>query len=300
MSEPGIHLARDGNVTCHNFRSHGYQRLSRGVYGHQPDVDGLDKYEARRVRFLRRVRALTALSAGSTFALYGATALQVMGVALPSSAEDWDNCHIVVPRGAYRPQRPGLIVHEAKSGLEVIRRVAGLPILNPVDHWVQLRGASLDELTEVGDGLVRRQRPLMTIDAINQRLKDLSGTPGIGPVRRAARWVVPGTDSLYETRVRTIMRHAGLPTPAVDVPVYIRATGITNHLDLGYEEEQVGVEFDGLVHVGSRRQMEIDAARHRDLQDEGWYVVKVTSGQLGNPAQFLGPIERALIMRQGR
>jgi len=175
-----------------------------------------------------------------------------------------------------------------------------MPVQNPVDHWTQLRGASEDELVEVGDGLVRRQSPLMTIDEINNRLKQLAGVRGIDAVRRAMRWVVAGTDSLYETRVRTTIRHAGLPIPSVDVPAYIRSTGMTLHLDMGYEDKQIGVEYDGLVHVGDRHQMEIDAARHRDLLVEGWFVFKVTAAQLHDPAQFLRPLEQALIMRHGR
>ncbi|MCL2782350.1 MAG: hypothetical protein FWD80_00015 [Propionibacteriaceae bacterium] len=286
-----ICLARTGPITCHNYARRGFTRLSRGVYGHV-SVD-----DPCRQQFLTQSRALTALSDGYPWAFYGPTALQIMGVALPSSVEDWDHCHIVVPRDAYRPKRAGLVVHETDD-FRIWHRFDGLPVQNPVDHWVQLRGASADELIEVGDGLVRRQSPLMTIDQVNRRLTELSGVRGIDAVRKAMRWVMCGTDSLYETRVRTVMRHAGLPTPQVNLPVRIKSTGLVLHLDMGYEEEQVGLEYDGLVHVGDRRQMEIDALRHRDLLTEGWFVIKVTASQLRNPAQFLRPIERALIMRQ--
>jgi len=296
--ESEICLARTGPITCHNYLRLGYGRLSRGVYGHLGGGT-LDEFAARRQRFLTLVRALTALSPSGGWALFGPTALQVMGVALPSSVEDWDRCHIVVPRDAYRPRRAGLVVHETDD-FRVWHRFGGLPVQNPVDHWVQLVGANADELIEVGDGLVRRQSPLMTLAQVNRRLDELSGTRGVASVRDALRWVMPGTDSLYETRVRTIMRHAGLPTPKVNLPVRIKSTGQTLHLDMAYEEEQVGMEYDGLVHVGDRRQMEIDAMRHRDLLVEGWFVIKVTASQLADSSQFLRPIEQALVMRRGR
>jgi len=293
-----IYLTRTGPITCRNYARLGYQRLTRGVYGHVPDTSGLDDYNARRIRFMTQVRAITAPYAGSAVALFGATALQALGVALPARLENWDSYHLLVPRGAYQPERRSVIVHRA-SDFNVWRRSNELTFLNPVDHWAQLRG-SQDELIEVGDGLVRRQHPLLTTRQLRHRLGDLAGAYGIDAVRRAARWVVPGTDSLYETRLRLIIIRAGLPRPAVNLPVFVPSVGRTYHLDLGYEAERIGVEFDGLIHVGNRRQMEIDAVRRRDLQDAGWYLISVTASQLANPAQFLQPLERALILRSHR
>ena len=114
------------------------------------------------------------------------------------------------------------------------------------------------------------------------------------------RWVRAGTDSLYETRLRMIIVRSGLPEPAVNPEVFAAAAGVWYHVDLGYEQARVGVEYDGLVHVGDRAQMDFDARRRRDLQDAGWLLFSVTAGQLAYPAQFLGPVERALILRDGR
>jgi len=291
-----IRLA-DAEVNCRNYLGLGYERLTRGVYDRTLDLDGLDEFQARQARFLRQVHAIAACQPGANFVLYGPTALQVLGVALPNSVADWSTCHILVPRDAFRTHRPGVTVHNTVAPFRVRAHPDGLPVLHPVDHWVQLRGGTVDELVEVGDGLVRRQHPLFDMKSVTRRVSELAGVHGVDRVRQVLRWVVPGTDSIYETRVRMILVRAGLPVPSVNVEVPVPSSNRVYHLDMGYPDAKVGVEYDGLVHVGDRRQMEVDAIRHRDLLDAGWFVVKVTAGQLSDPAQFIHPIERALVMR---
>ena len=124
---------------------------------------------------------------------------------------------------------------------------------------------------------------------------------GYAEVRRArwvVRWLAPGTDSLYETRTRLVLVHAGVDIPVVNLAVSCRSRGMVYHVDLGYEKEKVAVEFDGAVHVGDRCQMEIDARRRRDLQDEGWLVITVTASQLRQPEQIVRSVETALLLRR--
>ena len=111
------------------------------------------------------------------------------------------------------------------------------------------------------------------------------------------KWVVPGTDSLYETRTRLVFVRAGLPVPAVNLPVRCY-NGFTYHVDMGYEVEKVAVEFDGQVHVGDKRQMEIDAARRNDIQGEGWFMITVTAQMLEHPVDLVRTVEAALVMRR--
>jgi len=261
--------------------------------------DGLDAYQQRRRRFLAMVHAVMAAYPRADIALYGATALQVLGVALPACFEDWDNCHVIVPRSTYQPIRRCVVAHRSSATPTVWARPDGLPVMHPVDHWSQLAGGTVNSLVEVGDGLLRRRHPLLSLDQMNRRVAELEGTAGVARLRAALRLVVPGTDSLYETRTRLALIDAGLPTPLVNLPVFVRSVGRTYHLDMAYKHEKVGIEFDGLVHVGDDRQQEIDAARHRDLADEGWFVIRVTARQLAEPVQFTRPVERALILRHG-
>lgn len=294
MDASKVQKTKDGQVTYRNYRRLGLERLTRGVYGKVTTPAG-DEFEARRARFLQHVRGVMAAYGDTGAVLYGPTALQVLGVASPESLQDWDNCHLTVP-GASRPRRDGVISHRGRN-IKVWRMVDGLPVMHPVDHWTQLVGATSDELVEVGDGLVRRQRPLLKLSEVKQRLDELAGVPGVRAVRQALRWVVPGTDSLYETRVRLILVKAGLPVPSVNLEVEVQSVGRLYHIDMAYEKERIGVEFDGLIHVQNQAQMRLDAARRRDLQDAGWVIITITADQLRNPQQFIGPIRRALVFQ---
>ena len=293
--EYDLRLAKGGEVDCANFARLGFERLTWGVYGRSPSTDGLSKYVARRARFMARVAAVVAAYGGTSVALAGPTALQALRVALPTSLEDWERCHLIVPRQTPRPRRAGVIAHRSND-FRVWAHLAGLPLQHPVDAWVQLHGATVGELVEVGDGLVRRKRPLLTVEKIESRLDELRGHPGVRRVRQAMRWVRPGTDSLYETRTRMKMLQAGLAEPTVNLPVYSRAADYWYHVDMGYEAARLAVEYDGEDH-GERQQREIDAERRRDLQDEGWTIIIVTAKQLNHPAPFLRSVEQALALR---
>jgi len=292
-----IKLARDGEVTWATHKRLGYDRLVRGVYGHLPDTTRKSQWDARRELFLRKAQATLAPYVGRGAVLFGPTALQMLRVALPARLQDWDNVHILVERGGYRPVRRGVIAHTTRVPTEVWRMIDGCPVPHPVDAWVQL-DATEDELVEVGDGLVRYRQPLLKMDDVTTRLATLAGAPGVKAARRALRLVRPGTDSIMETRTRLVLVRAGLPCPVVNHPVPCRNAGRVYHVDMGYEKEKVAVEFDGAVHVENTDQMEIDAQRRRDLQDEGWLIITVTKQQLNSSAQFVRSVETALIMRR--
>ena len=301
MTDPSafdLRPARAGTINRHNYARLGYERLTWGMYGRLPSTEGLGTYEARRVRWMAHVRAVLAAYGDTPVALAGPTALQVLGVALPTSCEDWQRCHVIVPAGAHRSRRDDVIAHR-NHDFRVWARVGGMPVEHPVDAWVRLHSAALDGLIEVGDGLVRRKRPLLTMEALAARVDQLAGTTGILQVRRALRWVRPGTDSISETRTRLALLRAGLPEPSVNLPVFCRAAGYWYHVDMGYEAARLAVEYDGQGH-GEREQREIDAERRRDLQDEGWLIIVVTSRQLADPEPLIGSVERALALRSPR
>ncbi|MCL2490128.1 MAG: DUF559 domain-containing protein [Propionibacteriaceae bacterium] len=255
----------------------------------------MSQWQAQRVKFLAHTGAvMTAVPDGVV--LYGVTALQVLQVALPARLQDWERCHVLVPVGTCRPERPGVVAHSTRTAPTPWAIRDGLPVLHPVEHWLQLRGSD-DELVEVADGLVRRKRPLIGMDDFRRRLDEMVGRPGVETGRRLLKLVVAGTDSIYETKTRLLMVHAGLPTPVVNHPVACRF-GVVYLLDMAYVREKVAVEYDGADHVGNRTQMENDAQRRRDLQDEGWLIITVTAQDIAQPAAFLRSVEEALILRR--
>ena len=132
-----------------------------------------------------------------------------------------------------------------------------------------LFGKTALQVMGVAIGFLRRRQPLLSLDTMNAALASYARRQGVARVAEAMKWVRAGTDSLYETITRLVLVHAGLPEPTVNLEVHCPSSGMTYHLDMGYDKEKVGVEYDGAVHVGDRTQMEIDANRRRILQDEG-------------------------------
>jgi len=256
----------------------------------------MTEWALRQSRFLAHAKAVLSVYRGREIALYGPTAMQVLHVALPATLQDWRRCHIVVPVGANRPERRDVVSHHTTLKLDIWATREGMPLLHPVDHWLQLRGTD-DELIEVADGLVRRKHPLISMDDFYRRLNELAGATGIQKGRRLMKFVRPDTDSLYETKTRLVLVRAGLPTPSVNYPVPCRS-GFTYHVDMGYVREKIAIEYDGAVHVGDTTQQAIDAERRRDLQDEGWFVINVTAKQLASSVQLVRSVEAALIMRR--
>lgn len=293
-----IYLARAGLVTSRNFSRMGYQRLIRGVYGRTPVVMGADEWDRKRARFLTQIRAVMAAYQGTGIVVFGVTALQVVGVALPLRLQDWDTCHILVPRNGPHPERLHVVTHRSIHTPVEWNRFSDVPVMHPVEHWLQLRGATIDELVEVGDGFLRRKDPLLTLDEMQTKLADLKGWAGVKKATAAMKWVRPGTDSLYESKTRLMLVRAGLPEPVVNLEVWCGDVGRIFHVDLGYEKEKVAVEYDGAVHVGDRTQMSIDANRRRILQDHGWIIITVTAEQLRTPQDIIGSVESALILRR--
>jgi len=235
---------------------------------------------------------------GTGIVVFGVTALQVMGVALPYRLQDWDRCHILVPRDGPRPERDNVVTHRSVHPYAVWRRYWDVPVMHPVEHWLQLRGATLDELIEVGDGFLRRKDPLITPDEMKERLADVAGWAGVKKAAAAMKWVRPKTDSLYETKTRLMLLRGGLPEPVVNLEVWCGDVARIFHVDLGYEKEKIAVEYDGAVHVGDRTQMSIDADRRRILQDHGWMIITVTAEKLRAPQSIIASVESALVLRR--
>jgi len=227
---------------------------------------------------------------------YGPTALQIMSVALPNRLEDWDEVHIVVNDRDTRPHRNGVIAHWTSLPLKPWRKIRGFPVLHPIEHWLQIDHATADEMTEIGDGFLRRKNPYLTSEEMQRRLDSLHGMRGVRRAREAMRLVRAGTDSIYESKTRLVLVRAGLPSPDVNPPIWCPVMGFEYHVDMAYPAAKIAIEFDGRVHADDQ-QRAVDADKTRNLQELGWMVITVTAQQLRTPDSFVRSVENALIFR---
>jgi hypothetical protein len=120
-------------------------------------------------------------------------------------------------------------------------------------------------------------------------------SPGLRRLEAALELVDPGSQSPRESYLRLLLIDAGLPRPQTQIPV-LGADGIpVAHIDLGWEEYLVGVEYEGDQHQTDRRRYVYDIQRVETLERIGWIIVRVVAED--HRANIVRRIRVALVER---
>lgn len=181
-----------------------------------------------------------------------------------------------------------------------LRLVRGLPVTSPAATWWSLGSElDLDDLIAAADSLVKRTRPLCTIEELASAGTAARGRRGAALCRRALPLVRAGCDSRRETQLRLVLVRAGLPEPEVN-PVVLRTIDGRYFGDLVYSEHRVIVEYDGGHHRTDSRQFARDVTRLEHLAREGWSVVRVLKEHLADPDEVVRRVVLALRSRGWR
>ncbi|BBX46056.1 hypothetical protein GCM10009641_62130 [Mycobacterium cookii] len=100
---------------------------------------------------------------------------------------------------------------------------------------------------------------------------------GLRQLEVALNLVDGGAQSPKETWLRMLLIASGFPKPRTQIPVP-DADGFPRYfLDMGWEEIQLAVEYDGAQHWTDPRQYAHDVARQEHVAGLGWTVVRVVS-----------------------
>jgi len=227
------------------------------------------------------------LPPAGAFSHQTAAALYGFGV-LPSAT-----VHFTVPAGAVVPRRRGITTHESALPLNDIVDVLGLPCLPPARCAVELcRSLQRPDALAVLDAALR-----VGVCSAESLLAELPMHDRLRGVRQA-RELVPLADPLAECRqetgVRLLLHDVGLPRPRPQLPV-VDEWGVQCYwLDLGYEEQRVGVEYDGASHL-DRRRIRTDRQRHNWLAQRGWRMRYFTDDDLYGRPESLAQMVRATL-----
>lgn len=219
------------------------------------------------------------------------TAAVLLGLRMPEGFRD-PELHVTSVRPHRAPRLDGVAGHE--SGPASLVTVDGMPVENPLGTWIRLAASlSLDELIVMGDGLVRRTRPLATMEHLGRAVAGYPGR-GIRTLRAAFSQVRPGTDSARETHLRLIVIRAGYPEPEVNGIIRNSHGAEIARGDLVFRQYRSILEYEGRQHSEDPRQFAIDISRLDDLMDERWRVIRVDRYLMARRATLLDKIERAL------
>lgn len=219
------------------------------------------------------------------------TAAALLGLRMPEGFRD-PELHVSSVRPHRAPRLDGVAGHE--SGPASLVMVDGMPVENPVGTWIRLAASlSLDDLVVMGDGLVRRARPVATMEHLGRAVAGDRGR-GIRTLRAAFAEVRPGTDSARETQLRLIVIRAGYPEPEVNGIIRNSHGAEIARGDLVFRQYRTILEYEGRQHSEDPRQFAIDISRLDDLMDERWRVIRVDRHLMARRATLLDKIERAL------
>ncbi|OBI21980.1 hypothetical protein A5712_13775 [Mycobacterium sp. E2327] len=119
--------------------------------------------------------------------------------------------------------------------------------------------------------------------------------PGLRRLEAALEMVDPGSQSPRESYLRLLLIDAGLPRPQTQIPV-LGVDGLpVAHIDVGWHEYMVGVEYDGDQHQTDRRRYVYDIQRLETLERMGWIIVRVVAED--HRANIVRRVRAAMIER---
>ena len=120
-----------------------------------------------------------------------------------------------------------------------------------------------------------RQRRLVDLERLEQRLQGIGPVRGRGMVKRLVREQrTVRADSVFEDSLRGLIYRSGLPSPAPG-PWPAQCGHRVLHIDIAWPELMVGVEAEGFAFHQTRTELERDHRRLNDLALAGWTILRV-------------------------
>lgn len=174
--------------------------------------------------------------------------------------------------GQSRRAQAGVIVRTERIAEDEVMTANGVTVTMPARtaldlarHLPRMRAvAHLDALAAV------------TNITSGEILKLAARYPGARGIRRA-RHRVPlldsGAQSPRESWLRLLVIDAGFPRP--ETQIRVRCPGFTAFIDMGWRALQIGLEYDGDLHLSNRSRYVRDIGRYETLGSLGWLVVRV-------------------------
>jgi very-short-patch-repair endonuclease len=191
-----------------------------------------------------------------------------------------DTIEITAPR---RVVSPIAIVHTGNLPANQIRRVKGIPVTDPTRLLCDIGAVvSPDRVEEALDACLIRG--LTSPNYLLRRLQENGGrgVRGTGAIREILASRDPAnmpSESVLETRFRTLLRRRRLPMPEQQRAIYHNGQFV-GRVDFIYPSRGVIIEVDSVTWHSSRQAWEEDLERRNQLTLAGWRVLHITWFQM--------------------
>lgn len=171
-------------------------------------------------------------------------------------------------------QRRSVIAHRRLLAPDQVTSHLGLPVTTIARTWLDLAPLyDVYDLVAAGDSALRAGTSAAELGRL---ACDAHRLRGLVRARIAAPVLDARSRSRPESRIRSALVLAGLPSPYVNEAIYDVHHGWLAEPDLHYLEARLALEYNGAAHA-SVDQMRKDSTRLLDLQRAGWHVRTYTA-----------------------
>lgn len=191
----------------------------------------------------------------------------------------------------------GLVTRDERIAPDEYRDLHGLPVATPERTAYDLGRFRRDYEALARLDALMRARPFDTdgVMALTQRYK---GARGVARLKALLPLVDGGAESPRESWWRKLLIDAGFPKPATQIPVIDEHRMHVRTLDMGWEDFQVALEYDGDQHQFDRTQYLKDRRVLPELRRLNWHVTTVVKED--NPVLVINRLNGALRSRGWR
>jgi hypothetical protein len=274
--------ARAAGLTRGRLRGSGYVRLAHDLVARLDDA--IDLAETLR---------LIALVLPSDAAFSHGTAAALLGAPVDPPRLH----HVVLTPRRVLPQRNELVVHRRLVEPQDVVEHRGLRLTSGAQTFLDLAQSLWpDDLVAVGDALLRAGR--ISTASLTERLARADRVRGVVRARACAPLLSPEAMSRPESLIRYWVTTSDLPSPQAQIPIRDRWGVIRARADLGFEEWQVALEYEGRQHADAD-QFGRDIDRYSLMAADGWVALRFARKQLSR-AVVLDRTRRTLLSRGWR
>ncbi|MFD1827698.1 hypothetical protein [Mumia zhuanghuii] len=223
-------------------------------------------------------------------------------LAVPSYAQPTDGTRLRMLGYDDLPLEPICFVvpddhHVALDGI-MVHRTKEMPPLDAsgVTPAAAFLGCCAEEplidLVAAGDWLLRHGH------ATHEELAELairdSWRPGADRALEVLPMLNPRSRSPRESKVRAMLVMAGLPTPEVNVDLFVEGRFL-GCADLLYHRWLLVLEYEGRQHAEDVHQFNVDIGRYEGFRDHGVTYVQITSARFARPRALVILVHRKLV-----
>jgi very-short-patch-repair endonuclease len=168
---------------------------------------------------------------------------------------------------------PGIIAYRDAIADDEICEVGGISVATPARTALDL-GRKLRRNSAVRhlDALARATG--ISMEDVGPLTKRHAGTRGVRCCRQALELMDAGSQSPKETSLRLMLIDAKYPRPQTQIPLYEYGVPVA-HLDMGWPQIRVSVEYDGDQHRTDRNTYVKDMRRAELIDRLRWLNIRV-------------------------